>query len=124
MASSYDGYDIDDDHMAKMIEFLGPIPGKLFRDGRRYRDIFDRNGKLLRIKKLEPKSIVQLLMEIGGLPGSEAKAMSDFLMPMFNYDINKRATAKECLGSKWLELTTETNELKRQRLSNDLPEKH
>uniref|UniRef100_A0AC34RNP4 Protein kinase domain-containing protein n=1 Tax=Panagrolaimus sp. JU765 TaxID=591449 RepID=A0AC34RNP4_9BILA len=122
MASSYDGFDIDDDHMAKMIEFLGPIPGKLFRDGRRYRDIFDRNGKLLRIKKLEPKSIVQLLMEIGNLPGTEAKAMSDFLMPMFAYDIHKRATAKECLESKWLELT-DTNESKRRRMSNS-PEKH
>lgn len=35
-------YDIDDDHVAKMIEVCGPIPPPLFRDGRRYYDIFDQ----------------------------------------------------------------------------------
>lgn len=104
-ASPTNEFDIDDDHIAKMIEILGPMPSNLFRDGRRYKEIFDKNGRLLRIKFLHPTSIVELLMDIAQLPGIEARHMLEFLKPMFIYDIEKRASAEECLKSNWLELT-------------------
>uniref|UniRef100_A0A7E4ZZM0 non-specific serine/threonine protein kinase n=1 Tax=Panagrellus redivivus TaxID=6233 RepID=A0A7E4ZZM0_PANRE len=97
-------YDIDDDHVAKMIEVCGPIPNPLFRDGRRFYDIFDQRGRLQKIKSLTPTSITELLMEIASLPGIEARHMSEFLMPMLAYDIHERASASECLKSNWLEL--------------------
>jgi serine/threonine-protein kinase SRPK3 len=103
-ANDYENYDIDDDHIAKMIEILGPMPSRLFREGRRYYDIFDQKGRLLKIKSLSPTSIVELLMDIAGLPGIEAREMSEFLTPMLQYDIRDRATATECLKSNWLTL--------------------
>jgi serine/threonine-protein kinase SRPK3 len=103
-ANDYENYDIDDDHIAKMIEILGPLPPRLFREGRRYYDIFDQKGRLLKIKSLSPTSIVELLMDIAGLPGIEAREMSEFLTPMLQYDIRDRATATECLKSNWLTL--------------------
>uniref|UniRef100_A0AC35G2P2 Protein kinase domain-containing protein n=1 Tax=Panagrolaimus sp. PS1159 TaxID=55785 RepID=A0AC35G2P2_9BILA len=103
-ANEYEKYDTDDDHIAKMIEILGAIPSKLFRDGRRYYDIFDQKGRLLKIKSLSPVTLVELLMDIGGLPEIEAREMSEFLTSMLQYDIRDRATADECLKSNWLTL--------------------
>jgi serine/threonine-protein kinase SRPK3 len=103
-ANEYEKYDTDDDHIAKMIEILGAIPSKLFRDGRRYYDIFDQKGRLLKIKSLSPVTLVELLMDIGGLPEIEAREMSEFLTSMLQYDIRDRATAEECLKSNWLTL--------------------
>uniref|UniRef100_A0A914YLH5 non-specific serine/threonine protein kinase n=1 Tax=Panagrolaimus superbus TaxID=310955 RepID=A0A914YLH5_9BILA len=103
-ASDSDNYNSDDDHIAKIIETLGPLPVRLFRDGRRFNDIFDKRGKLLKIKVLSPVSIGELLIDIASLPGIEARDLSEFLMPMLQYDINERATASECLKSKWLKL--------------------
>uniref|UniRef100_A0AC34FL66 Protein kinase domain-containing protein n=1 Tax=Panagrolaimus sp. ES5 TaxID=591445 RepID=A0AC34FL66_9BILA len=103
-ASEADNYDSDEDHIAKIIETLGPIPSKLFREGRRFKDMFDHKGRLRKIKKLSPVSIVELLMDLASLPAIEARELSEFLMPMLQYDINERATASECLKSKWLNL--------------------
>ena len=35
-------------------------------------------------------------------PVSEAYEIADFLLPMLHVDIRKRATASNCLRSKWL----------------------
>lgn len=115
-ASVADDYDIDDDHIAKMIEILGPMPQNLFREGRRYKEIFDANGRLQRIRYLQPTTIVELLMDVAQLPGIEARLLSEFLTPMFAYDINKRAPARECLKSSWLELSEMRGTRPRRRL--------
>lgn len=115
-ASVADDYDIDDDHIAKMIEILGPMPQNLFREGRRYKEIFDANGRLQRIRYLQPTTIVELLMDVAQLPGIEARLLSEFLTPMFAYDINTRAPARECLNSSWLELSEMRGTRPRRRL--------
>lgn len=35
-------------------------------------------------------------------PATEAQEISEFLLPMLHVDIRKRATASDCLRSKWL----------------------
>lgn len=50
--SSNKNYDQDDDHLAQMMELLGPMPKSLALSGTKYKKMFDSTGQLKRIKGL------------------------------------------------------------------------
>ncbi|XP_063701587.1 SRSF protein kinase 3 [Culicoides brevitarsis] len=99
---SGENYSRDDDHIAHIIELLGPIPKHIALGGRLSSYVFNRKGELLFITGLKPWGLVEVLTEKYEWPMKEAEEFAAFLRPMLEYDPAKRATAAECLQHPWL----------------------
>lgn len=93
----------DDDHLAQMMELLGPMPRSMALGGIKYRKMFDRAGQLRRIRGLKYWPLHRVLHEKYKFKEAEAKAFADFLLPMLAWDPNHRASAKAMLKHPWLE---------------------
>ncbi|XP_053684946.1 SRSF protein kinase 3 [Sabethes cyaneus] len=99
---SGDNYCRDDDHIAHIIELLGPIPKRIALSGRMSNHAFNSKGELRNISGLKPWGLVDVLREKYEWSLEDAIEFSDFLSPMLNYDPKTRATASECLQHSWL----------------------
>lgn len=97
------GYDRDEDHLALMIELLGPMPKQLAKRGEFSRELFNRNGELRHIRRLDYFPLVEVLEEKYKFSKEESELLSDFLEPMLRLDPSKRATAKECLVHRFFD---------------------
>lgn len=64
--------------------------------------VFAVTGDLRHIKRLKPWSLYDVLVEKYEWSAQRARDFMDFLVPMLEYDPNKRATAAECLAHPWL----------------------
>lgn len=95
-------YSRDEDHVAHMIELLGPVPNRLMFNGSLSKQIFNDKGQLLHIHGLKPWGLVSVLTEKYEWPHGEAMKFADFLVPMLAYETKKRATAEQCLKHPWL----------------------
>ena len=125
-------YSRDEDHLAHIIELLGPIPKSISLSGKYSREYFNKRGRLKKNKKIERETsskslneVIELgflfylgeLLHIGNLKpwdlfsvltqkynwsGRDAKLFADFLTPMLEYDTRRRATALECLKHPWI----------------------
>lgn len=98
---SGDNYCRDEDHIAHIIELLGPIPKKIISSGTMSHLVF-KNGELRHITGLKPWGLRDVLMEKYKWPEALAEEFADFLRPMLQFDQNRRATAAECLAHPWL----------------------
>ena len=83
----------DDDHLAQMIELLGPCPNYVAQSGKLSKKFFDYKGNLRRIKGLHYWPLKKVMMEKYRMVESEAEALADFLVPMLRWDQEERATA-------------------------------
>uniref|UniRef100_A0A1A9X1N0 non-specific serine/threonine protein kinase n=1 Tax=Glossina brevipalpis TaxID=37001 RepID=A0A1A9X1N0_9MUSC len=92
----------DENHIALLIQMLGTIPPDLIYRGKHGRNYFTSYGSLRSKIKLKSRSLVELLIEKYNWKPEESKKFSDFLLPMLEYDPDKRATAAECLQHPWL----------------------
>lgn len=99
---SGENYTRDDDHVAHIIELLGPIPKNLALNGRMSNYVFNRKGELRYITGLKPWGLVEVLTEKYEWPVKEAEEFAAFLRPMLEYDPAKRATAAQSLQHPWL----------------------
>ncbi|XP_029725393.2 SRSF protein kinase 3 [Aedes albopictus] len=99
---SGDNYCRDDDHIAHIIELLGPIPKRIALSGRMSTHAFNSKGELRNITGLKPWGLVEVLREKYEWSLEDAIEFSDFLTPMLDYDPKNRATAAECLAHSWL----------------------
>ncbi|KAG2374523.1 hypothetical protein C9374_010807 [Naegleria lovaniensis] len=96
-------YSRDEDHLALMIELLGPFPHELLSRGSKTTKFFNASkGEMLNIKKFKPTSLKQKLTEGYGMDEWEATELSQFLMPMLEMMPEKRATAKQMLQHPFL----------------------
>lgn len=95
-------YSRDEDHLAHIIELLGPIPRHIALSGKYSREFFNRKGELRNITKLKPWGLFEVLSEKYEWDPEEAQAFADFLVPMLQFEPEKRATAGECLQHPWL----------------------
>ncbi|XP_053377977.1 SRSF protein kinase 3-like isoform X2 [Mercenaria mercenaria] len=95
-------YSRDEDHLAHIIELLGPIPRHIALSGKYSREFFNRKGELRNITKLKPWGLFEVLSEKYEWDPEEAQAFADFLTPMLQFEPEKRATAGECLLHPWL----------------------
>ncbi|KAJ3435038.1 protein kinase superfamily protein [Anaeramoeba flamelloides] len=96
-------YSKDEDHLALIMETLGKIPKNMLLTGRNSKKYFDlKNGELKNIKTLDFWPLEKVLLEKYNFNPKNANEISNFLTPMFHYDINKRISAKECLQHPWL----------------------
>ena len=94
----------NDDHLAQIIEAVGKMPKNFALSGLNSYKYFDKNGKMIRIKKLIYYPIKDILVKKYNFKEKEAKAFSDFLMPMLEYYPDKRASARELLKHPWLNM--------------------
>ncbi|CAF3137040.1 unnamed protein product [Rotaria sp. Silwood2] len=99
---SGEDYSRDEDHIAHIIELLGPIPVEIAHSGRYSKEFFNRRGQLRNIKQLKPWDLFHVLTEKYKWPPYEAIEFTHFLEPMLHYDVNQRATAAECLMNPWV----------------------
>lgn len=116
------------DHLALMIELLGPMPKQLTSRGERSKRYFDKRGELRNIKNLTPYvpnpypsltsprddslivrrlrvrrwTLEEVLHQKYRFSTAESLEIASFLLPMLNYNPTRRATAKEMLQHSWL----------------------
>lgn len=91
-------YNRDEDHLALMIELLGPFPHELLSRGSKTTKFFNASkGEMLNIKKFKPTSLKQKLTDQYGMEEEEATQFSQFLLPMLEMMPERRATAKQML---------------------------
>ncbi|KAJ7489156.1 kinase-like domain-containing protein [Mycena latifolia] len=95
-------YTKDDDHMAQIIELLGPLPDHVLKSGRWSGEFFDPGGKLLHIQNLRPWPLPSVLHDKYLFPPSDAHAIADFLLPMLDLDPQGRMGAGELVLHEWL----------------------
>ncbi|KAH8400826.1 hypothetical protein KR009_001206 [Drosophila setifemur] len=95
-------YSRDEDHLAHIIELLGPIPRHIVFRGTYAHQSFHRDGELRNIEGLKPWGLMDVLLEKYEWSTSEAESFASFLKPMLEFDPAKRATASECLQHPWL----------------------
>ncbi|XP_048738561.2 SRSF protein kinase 3-like isoform X2 [Ostrea edulis] len=108
--NSGENFSRNDDHLAHIIELLGPIPREICLGGEKSRRYFNRRGELHNIPKLKPWGLLDVLMEKYEWEEEEARSFTDFLIPMLAFDPTKRATAAECLQHPWLKDTKDVEQ--------------
>ncbi|CAD5221917.1 unnamed protein product [Bursaphelenchus xylophilus] len=95
-------YGRDEDHLAHVIELLGMIPPSIFKKGKYWQQYFNKLGGLLHIPNLRPWSLHDVLVEKYQWPEHHARGFADFLVPMLEFDPEKRISATEALKHPWI----------------------
>lgn len=118
------------DHIAHIMELLGPVPLPFALSGRYSREYFNRrgeaesgcqqvkdiwsvvslsrpltlppSGELRHISNLKPWALFEVLLEKYEWPLDQAAQFSDFLLTMLELQPDRRATAAQCLQHAWL----------------------
>lgn len=96
-------YDRDEDHLALMMELVGRMPKHLALSGKYSKEFFNRSGELRHIRSLKFWPCERVLIEKYNMPEKDAKDLSDFLVPMLDFNPSKRATAEKMLEHPWLQ---------------------
>ena len=65
---------------------------------------FTKDGKLCRINTLHKRLLKDALIKKYHMKKKEAEKLNDFLLPMFEFCPEKRATAKQMLTHPWLNI--------------------
>uniref|UniRef100_UPI003AB0D007 SRSF protein kinase 3-like n=1 Tax=Centroberyx gerrardi TaxID=166262 RepID=UPI003AB0D007 len=99
---SGEDYTRDEDHIAHIMELLGPVPLPFALSGRYSREYFTRRGELRHISSLKPWGLFEVLLEKYEWPLQQAAQFSDFLLTMLELQPERRASAAQCLQHAWL----------------------
>jgi len=99
---SGEDYSRDEDHLAHIIELLGPIPKHIALGGKYSREFFNKKGELRHITKLRPWGLYDVLTEKYEWNREDADVFTSFLTPMLEFNPDQRATAEECLKHPFL----------------------
>ena len=99
-----DNYDRDEDHLALIIELIGPPPLSLLKQGTYTKQFFSAKGALKHIKSLDPWDLASIFAEKYKHDPAEAKILASFLLPMLEWDPSKRITASQALKHPWLNM--------------------
>jgi len=100
---SGEDYSRDEDHLAHIIELCGPIPRGIATSGKYSKEFFRKNGELRNITKLKPWPLFDVLTDKYEWDPQVADEFSAWLMPMLEFDPEKRATAEHCLNHPFLD---------------------
>jgi serine/threonine protein kinase len=99
---SGENYSRDEDHIAHVIELLGPIPYDIAMSGKYSNEFFNKRGQLRHINQLRPWELYEVLTEKYEWSTRDASEFADFLLPMLNYNMYERVSAYECLNHPWI----------------------
>ncbi|XP_056129061.1 SRSF protein kinase 3-like [Lampris incognitus] len=97
-----DTFSREEDHIAHIIELLGPLPSEFALSGRNSKQFFNHKGQLRHISKLKPWSLYEILLDKFEWPQEQAIQFSSFLLTMLELVPDKRATAAQCLKHPWI----------------------
>ena len=97
-----DEFPRDEDHLALIMELLGPLPKSMISKGKKSSTYFNRRNELRHIKQLRLWPLRDILHQKYRLPKSEAECFADFLLPMLKADPSERASASQLLEHPWL----------------------
>ena len=84
-------------------ELLGRMPKAIAMGGHYSLELFNRKGELRNIRRLKFWDLTSVLVDKYRMHIDEAAALTDFLVPMLDFDTKKRATAATMLQHPWLE---------------------
>jgi len=99
---SGEDYSRDEDHLAHIIELAGHIPRNIAMSGKYSKEYFRKTGELRHITKLKPWPLYDVLTEKYEWDPVQAKAFSDWLVPMLAFDPAERASAMDCINHPFL----------------------
>nr|XP_039263595.1 SRSF protein kinase 3-like isoform X2 [Styela clava] len=99
---SGEDYSRDEDHLALIIELVGPMPRYFAFSGKYSHDFFTKRGELRHIHKLKMWPLPDVLVEKYEWPEEEALEFASFLLPMLEVIPDRRASAAQCLEHPWL----------------------
>ena len=102
-------YDKDDDHLAQMVELLGPAPRNFALSGKHSRRFFDNTSHLRKIRGLNYWPLNRVLMEKYRYLKEEADLLADFFSKMLCWYPQERSTAQELLEHPWLTMEKKDN---------------
>ena len=102
-------YGKTDDHLAQMMELLGPMPRNFAMAGKNFSNFFEKDpisGKFSfkKIKGLKHYPLKKLLINKYKFKIAEAEQLADFLLQMLSWYPENRATAQEMLDHPWLKM--------------------
>ncbi|KAF2453390.1 kinase-like domain-containing protein [Lineolata rhizophorae] len=98
-------YGKDDDHIAQIIELLGPFPKSLSLSGKWSQEIFNRKGELRNIHRLRHWALPDVLREKYHYSIEDSKRIADFLLPMLELVPAERANAGGMSNHEFLDGT-------------------
>lgn len=90
-------YERDEDHLALMMELLGPVPPHIRAEGKLSKEFYNEQGDLRHVTKLNFWSLGDVLREKYKYHPDDAGELASFLLPMLFYDIERRPSATELL---------------------------
>jgi len=93
----------DDDHLAQIMELLGPIPRSFIQRGKFSGDFFNRKGELRHISTLRFWALKDVLMEKYMYKREDAESIASFMLPMLTIVPDHRASAADMLKHPWLQ---------------------
>ncbi|KAI8325020.1 kinase-like protein [Martensiomyces pterosporus] len=96
-------YSKDEDHLAQIIETIGPFPKKFALSGKYSNELFNRRGELRHIRRLHPFPLEDLLHDEYGFGSKDSREIADFLLPMLEVSPARRSSAESMLSHKWLQ---------------------
>ena len=99
-----DTFTKNDDHVAKFVQMLGKIPKNFAKRAEHYNKFFTKNGKMRRVKDIKYIPLCDILIHKYHFKEFEAKALTDFMMPMLEWYPEKRASARDLLRHPWLSM--------------------
>ncbi|OTA99009.1 hypothetical protein M426DRAFT_68636 [Hypoxylon sp. CI-4A] len=115
-------YGKDDDHIAQIIELLGPFPKELWKTGRWSQEIFNKRGELRNIHRLRHWALPDVLLD-ELFPDDEhaleyqPTEVAEFLLPMLELLPEKRANAGGMANHPWLDDTPGMEDIKLEGLT-------
>lgn len=95
-----------EDHLALMMELLNKFPRDYSTVGTNSKKYVDELGNLKKIQNLNFMGLKDLLTHYHKVKESEAKALTDFLLPILEIYPENRASAAETLNHYWLDMDT------------------
>ncbi|KAJ6023790.1 hypothetical protein N7540_004587 [Penicillium herquei] len=96
-------YGKDDDHIAQIIELLGPFSKSMSLSGKWSQEIFNRKGELRNIHRLRHWALPEVLREKYHYSVEDSMRTSEFLLPMLDLSPEKRANAGGMSAHEWLQ---------------------
>ena len=97
-----DEFPRDEDHLALIMELVGPLPNSMIAKGKKSATYFNKKNELRHIKQLRLWPLQEVLHQKYRLTRSDAECLAQFLLPMLRVDPTERATAADLLNHPWL----------------------
>eukprot|EP00188_Purpureofilum_apyrenoidigerum_P001458 Plantae.Rhodophyta-Purpureofilum_apyrenoidigerum.ctg17992.p1 GENE.Plantae.Rhodophyta-Purpureofilum_apyrenoidigerum.ctg17992~~Plantae.Rhodophyta-Purpureofilum_apyrenoidigerum.ctg17992.p1 ORF type:complete len:463 (-),score=65.75 Plantae.Rhodophyta-Purpureofilum_apyrenoidigerum.ctg17992:514-1902(-) len=118
-------YTRNEDHLALMMELLGPMSRNFVLSGARSSEYFTPQAELRHIRRLNFWSLRDVLREKYMHSPADSDMLSSFIMPMLMFEPSRRATARQCLQHPWMQFEYPRGDLQmnnfddRRRLDDD-----